>query len=59
MHVAKHETSDMLILSKLKTRFEKKFRYDAKGVPKVWLPGDDIESAFAEAKKLVRSLLMT
>ena len=53
LHSVKNEISDSSLLSKLKVRFEKKFRYDQKGVPKVWLPSDDIELVFSEAKKSV------
>lgn len=36
-------------------RFEEKFRYDDKGLPKVWKPEDDIDSYFKKARDEVSS----
>lgn len=44
------QTSDVSFLSKLRTHFEERFRYDEQGVPRVWKPEDDIDSAFKKAK---------
>jgi hypothetical protein len=44
------QLSDPAILAKLKNSFEDMFRYDAAGVPRVWSPGDDIDSVFRHAK---------
>ena len=42
------------MLSKLRTHFEERFRYDAQGVPRVWKPDDDIDGAFKVARDQVR-----
>lgn len=44
------QTSDATILNTLRTTFEDRFRYDEQGLPRVWKPEDDIESAFKKAK---------
>ncbi|KAF9529256.1 protein SEY1 [Crepidotus variabilis] len=44
------QTADQAFLSKLRTHFEERFRYDEHGVPRVWKPEDDIDSAFKWAK---------
>ncbi|WWC69983.1 protein SEY1 [Kwoniella pini CBS 10737] len=51
------QTSDATILATLRSTFEEKFRYDESGVPRVWKPEDDIESAFTKAKEETLSLL--
>ncbi|KAG6874499.1 Dynamin-like GTPase that mediates homotypic ER fusion [Termitomyces sp. Mi166 len=43
-------TAEPVILSKLRAHFEERFRYDDQGVPRVWKPEDDIDSAFKKAK---------
>ncbi|KAG6919378.1 Dynamin-like GTPase that mediates homotypic ER fusion [Tephrocybe rancida] len=44
------QTADPVILSKLRAHFEERFRYDDQGVPRVWKPEDDIDTAFKKAK---------
>ncbi|KAF4597963.1 Dynamin-like GTPase that mediates homotypic ER fusion [Pleurotus pulmonarius] len=44
------QTTDAVILSKLRAHFEERFRYDEHGVPRVWKPEDDIDSVFKKAK---------
>ena len=44
------QTSDATILNTLRTTFEDRFRYDEQGLPRVWKPEDDIETAFTKAK---------
>ncbi|KAG8882818.1 Dynamin-like GTPase that mediates homotypic ER fusion [Tulasnella sp. 332] len=44
------QTADAVIVQKLRNYFEERFRYDDKGVPKVWRPEDDIDGAFARAR---------
>ncbi|KAF5386149.1 hypothetical protein D9615_002595 [Tricholomella constricta] len=44
------QTADPVILGKLRAHFEERFRYDDQGVPRVWKPEDDIDSAFKKAK---------
>jgi len=44
------QTSDTNILSKLRSTFEERFRYDENGVPRVWKPEDDIDAAFRKAR---------
>lgn len=47
------QLSDIGILSKLRSTFEERFRYDDKGVPRVWKPDDDIDTAFRKARDQV------
>jgi hypothetical protein len=51
------ETSDNLMMVKLKNRLDEKFRYDEHGLPRVWKPEDDMDSFFQtandEALKLI------
>lgn len=47
------QTTDAVILSKLRAHFEERFRYDEHGVPRVWKPEDDIDSVFKKAKDQV------
>lgn len=49
------QTADTILLSKLRTAFEERFRYDELGVPRVWKPEDDIDEAFRKAKDEVKS----
>ncbi|KAL7411996.1 RHD3/Sey1 [Mrakia frigida] len=44
------QTADTVLLSKLRSAFEERFRYDEQGVPRVWKPEDDIDEAFRKAK---------
>ncbi|CAO3702659.1 unnamed protein product [Rhizopus stolonifer] len=45
------ELSDTMLLLKLRSRFEEKFRYDEQGLPRVWKPADDIDAYFRHAKE--------
>ncbi|CED85425.1 root hair defective 3 gtp-binding protein [Phaffia rhodozyma] len=51
------QTSETVLLSKLRVAFEERFRYDAAGVPRVWKPEDDIDDAFKKAKEETLVLL--
>lgn len=51
------QTADPAILAKLRTHFEERFRYDDKGVPRVWKPEDDIDGAFQKARDEVRAVM--
>ncbi|CEP07956.1 hypothetical protein [Parasitella parasitica] len=44
------ELADTMLLLKLRSRFEEKFRYDDHGLPRVWKPEDDIDTFFKRAK---------
>ncbi|EPT04585.1 hypothetical protein FOMPIDRAFT_1113360 [Fomitopsis schrenkii] len=44
------QTTDAAFLTKLRTYFEERFRYDENNVPRVWRPGDDIDGAFTKAR---------
>jgi hypothetical protein len=44
------QTAEPVILGKLRSHFEERFRYDETGVPRVWKPEDDIDGAFKKAK---------
>lgn len=45
------ELADTMLLLKLRSRFEEKFRYDDHGLPRVWKPEDDIDTFFKRAKE--------
>ncbi|KAF9227206.1 root hair defective 3 GTP-binding protein [Gyrodon lividus] len=51
------QTADTVILGKLRTHFEERFRYDDQGVPRVWQPDDDIDGAFRKAKDQTLALI--
>ncbi|KAJ1040909.1 hypothetical protein NDA14_006338 [Ustilago hordei] len=51
------ETADSVIAAKLRNNFEDRFRYDQAGVPRVWKPEDDIDSAFRKARDETLSLI--
>ncbi|KAI7866873.1 RHD3/Sey1 [Spinellus fusiger] len=44
------ELADTMLLLKLRSRFEEKFRYDEHGLPRVWKPSDDIDAHFKRAR---------
>ncbi|KAJ9083206.1 Dynamin-like GTPase that mediates homotypic ER fusion [Entomophthora muscae] len=49
--------SDAMLLSKLRQSLEAQFRYDADGLPRVWLPDDDIDVHFKNGKAEALDLL--
>ncbi|EGN99918.1 hypothetical protein SERLA73DRAFT_180234 [Serpula lacrymans var. lacrymans S7.3] len=51
------QVADPVILGKLRGHFEDRFRYDDSGVPRVWKPEDDIDSAFKKAKDQTLELI--
>ncbi|KAH7888883.1 RHD3/Sey1 [Phlebopus sp. FC_14] len=51
------QTADTVIIGKLRSHFEERFRYDDKGVPRVWKPEDDIDGAFRNAKDQTLALI--
>ncbi|KAI8997170.1 RHD3/Sey1 [Pilobolus umbonatus] len=51
------ELVDNLLLLKLRTMFEEKFRYDDKGIPRVWKPQDDIDSYFKKSREETLTLI--
>ncbi len=48
-----NEVSDGPLLEKLRRKFESVFRYDEKGLPRVWKPTDDIDTLYSESKHQV------
>lgn len=50
------ELADSMVLLKLRSKFEDKFRYDDEGLPKVWKPEDDIDAHFKKAREEVGSI---
>ncbi|KAF8639522.1 hypothetical protein AX17_001427 [Amanita inopinata Kibby_2008] len=44
------QTADTVMLGKLRSHFEERFRYGEGGIPRVWGPEDDIDGAFKIAK---------
>lgn len=55
----KEELTDGLILARLKKRFERVFKYNPKGIPIIWKPGDDMDTPFREALDHVYQMLDT
>ncbi|KAJ2738089.1 Dynamin-like GTPase that mediates homotypic ER fusion [Coemansia sp. Cherry 401B] len=53
----KEELADQMVLLKLRTALEDRFRYDAAGLPRVWKPADDIDAQFARARAAAQALL--
>ena len=51
------EVSESRFVSRLRQRFEAKFRFGTDGLPKVWQPGEDIDGAFRVAKEHAESLI--
>lgn len=49
------ELADSMVLLKLRSKFEDKFRYDDEGLPRVWKPEDDIDAHFKKAREEVCS----
>ncbi|KAI8905926.1 RHD3/Sey1 [Gorgonomyces haynaldii] len=55
--VVRQELQDSPLLEKLMRAFETKFRYDEKGMPRVWSPSDPVDVLYASAKELGLELL--
>ncbi|KAJ2850680.1 Dynamin-like GTPase that mediates homotypic ER fusion [Coemansia brasiliensis] len=53
----KEEVADQMVLLKLRTALEDRFRYDENGLPRVWRPSDDIDAQFAVARSAAQALL--
>ncbi|PFH53748.1 hypothetical protein AMATHDRAFT_54235 [Amanita thiersii Skay4041] len=51
------QTAETIMLGKLRTHFEERFRYDEGGVPRVWKPDDDIDGVFKKAKEETLQLI--
>lgn len=51
------QTADSVIAAKLRNNFEDHFRYDDAGVPRVWKPEDDIDSAYRKARDETLTLI--
>ena len=51
------QAADAAILTKLRSYFEERFRYDEQGAPRVWKPDDDIDGAFKKAKDVTLELI--
>jgi hypothetical protein len=47
------ETTDASVVTKLSKEFDKHFRYGSDGLPRIWKPGDEIESTYKEARQEV------
>ncbi|KAI8902504.1 root hair defective 3 GTP-binding protein [Globomyces pollinis-pini] len=58
LKVAQDEVIDVQIMEKLRKRFESSFRYDDRGIPRVWKPTDDIDTLFALSKEKAEKLLV-
>ncbi|KAI0223813.1 Dynamin-like GTPase that mediates homotypic ER fusion [Massospora cicadina] len=55
--VKEEVASEAMLLAKLRQSLEEKFRYDSEGLPRVWLPEDDIDTHFKLGKAEARNLL--
>ncbi|KAJ2854023.1 Dynamin-like GTPase that mediates homotypic ER fusion [Coemansia erecta] len=53
----REEVGDQMVLLKLRTALEDRFRYDAAGLPRVWKPSDDIDTQFSTARASAGALL--
>jgi hypothetical protein len=53
----KENAADASVLTKLRSNFEERFRYDDNGVPRVWKPEDDMDSAFQKARDDTLSII--
>ncbi|KAJ1727421.1 Dynamin-like GTPase that mediates homotypic ER fusion [Coemansia biformis] len=53
----REEVADQMVLLKLRGALEDRFRYDENGLPRVWLPSDDIDAQFAQARTAAQALL--
>lgn len=51
------QTADTVLMSKLRSVFEDRFRYDEEGVPRVWKPEDDIDGLFRIARDETLNLI--
>ncbi|KAG2179969.1 hypothetical protein INT43_003756 [Umbelopsis isabellina] len=51
------ELADSMVLLKLRSKFEDKFRYDDEGLPRVWKPEDDIDAHFKKAREETLALI--
>ncbi|EME27774.1 Protein SEY1 [Galdieria sulphuraria] len=52
-------SSNSVTMSYLYRKFDNCFRKDSRGVPRVWKPGDDLDSLYLDAKRETQSLLIT
>lgn len=50
LKIIQDECGEGAMMLKLRKVFEEKFRYDDKGLPIIWKPGDDVDAVFAKAK---------
>ncbi|KAJ2784518.1 Dynamin-like GTPase that mediates homotypic ER fusion [Coemansia javaensis] len=53
----REETTDQMVLLKLRGALEERFRYDDAGLPRVWRPSDDIDAQFGQARAAAQALL--
>ncbi|KAJ1980859.1 Dynamin-like GTPase that mediates homotypic ER fusion [Dimargaris verticillata] len=51
------DTSEQMMLVRLRSCLEDRFRYDDQGLPRVWKPGDDIDGQFNKAKDSMSQLI--
>ncbi|PKI85029.1 Dynamin-like GTPase that mediates homotypic ER fusion [Malassezia vespertilionis] len=51
------QTAEPVLSVRLRNAFEEKFRYDAEGVPRVWKPNDDMDTAFTQARDATLKLI--
>jgi hypothetical protein len=56
--VVSDEVNDAQIIDKLRRRFESHFRYDEKGLPRVWSLKDDIDGIYSKSKNETDQLLL-
>ena len=57
LRVCGDEVGEATLLDKLRRRFEANFRYDEKGIPRIWKPADDIDTLYSASKLETESIL--
>ena len=57
INLVAEETTDNIILVRLREKFEEVFRYDKSGLPRIWKNNDDIDSFFKKARDEALALI--
>ncbi|OLY83974.1 Protein SEY1 [Smittium mucronatum] len=50
LKVCREEFNENILILKLRTKFEEKFRYDSNNIPRIWNAADDIDGQYSIAK---------
>jgi hypothetical protein len=49
---------DVHVLERLRNKFDSLFKYDAKGIPRVWKSGDELDPIFTSARDEVCRMMI-